>query len=130
MAKQQRVEFRFDERSLENIDTLRAQGRLSNRFYACAALLRGTTELSEEKRLTTVEDAERRGFTQGIAWAISLLDRYPVGPGGLLKESGLSYAAFKGAGVVASDLKQLRRVFRNEGMPVSRHRRDGVNNRE
>jgi len=62
--------------------------------------------------------AEERGFAQGVAWAVSVMSRFHIGPGDLLQESGISYAEFKAAQVVASDLKALRAVMKTEGMRV------------
>jgi hypothetical protein len=66
----------------------------------------------------TTEEAERRGFIQGIAWAISLAAKYQTDAGGLLKESGISYVDFKSAKVVSEDLRQLRKVFQIEGIKL------------
>jgi hypothetical protein len=65
-----------------------------------------------------IDEAERRGFTQGVAWAVAIAARYQIDAGGLLTESGISYADFKAAKVISSDLRALKRVFQSEGIKV------------
>lgn len=64
-------------------------------------------------------DAEQRGYIQGVAWAIAVLGRYPIGAGGVLKESGITYGEFKASGVVANDLRVIREICKLERISTS-----------
>lgn len=68
------------------------------------------------KMTESEEEAERRGFCQGIAWAISICFRYSQSAGGLLRESGMSVKDFRDAGVEGMDLQAVKRVAKIEGL--------------
>lgn len=61
-------------------------------------------------------DKDADGFTQGAAWAIAVCHRYNLSPGQMLHECGLKYSDFVAARVVASDLEDIRKVRKLEGI--------------
>jgi hypothetical protein len=56
--------------------------------------------------------AEQKGFVQGVAWAVAVLHNYHVSPSGLLQESGLNAEDFKRAGVIAKDMRVVRKLLK------------------
>ena len=63
-----------------------------------------------------IKEAEERGFTQGVAWAIAVQDRWQLSPGQLMKESGIKVDDFKKARVDPNDLRIIRKVAKLEGL--------------
>ncbi len=72
--------------------------------------------MAPARKSNSIHEAEKRGFTRGVAWAIALASHHQVDAGLLLKESGLTYEDFKADGVVSDDLRCIRRVVKMEGM--------------
>ncbi len=58
--------------------------------------------------MSEVEKAEKRGFVQGVAWAVSIEQRYSLDADQLLHESGLKLRDFVDAGVDGEDLRQVK----------------------
>lgn len=55
-----------------------------------------------------IDKATSRGFVQGVAWAIALRHLWNLGSDQMLHESGLSLADFVDAGVLESDLDEVK----------------------
>jgi hypothetical protein len=79
--------------------------------------------LDAKKRKAPIPLAsEQRGFAQGIAWVVGVMSRFQIDAGGILKESGLHYEDFKGCGVAAQDLRTIRSLSEDQGLPLARAR--------
>lgn len=58
------------------------------------------------------EQAEKRGFVQGAAWAIALVWKYGLGADQLIKEGGFTLKDFTDADVVELDLERIKAAAR------------------
>jgi hypothetical protein len=73
---------------------------------------------------TEIQIAAKRGFVQGVAWAIALQHHYNLGSDQMLHESGLALADFVDARVVESDLKAVKAAAKLGGVWKRRKRAD------
>lgn len=63
-----------------------------------------------------IEEATKRGFVQGVAWAIALIHQHPLDADGMLFESGLRLVDFVDAGVDGDDLRRIKAAAKLGGV--------------